>query len=186
MIRPLAARFETTGGELLVSRMEVAELTIEKGLVEHLSYLLRGGGAHLSLRDAVADWPEELRGLEAVDVPYTAWQLLEHVRIAQWDILEFCRNGRHGSLEFPGGYWPQEKAPPDSEAWLRTLTAIEDDRESLIMLVSEQQASLLEPIPHGQGQTLLREALLVADHNSYHLGQLILARRLLGRESTGD
>jgi hypothetical protein len=166
--------------------VEDAELTIENGLVEHLSYLLRGGGAHLSLGDAVADWPVELRGREAADVPYTAWQILEHVRIAQWDILGFCRNRDHVSPEFPGGYWPREKAPPDSEAWPRSLGAIQSDLESFLKLVSERRATLLEPIPHGQGQTLLREALLVADHNSYHLGQLILVRRLLGRESAGQ
>ena len=149
-------------------------------LREHLLYLLRGGGAHLDFEKAVADLPPELRGVRPVGLPHSPWRLLEHMRIAQWDILEFSRDPRHVSPPFPEGYWPQGDAPPDAAAWDRSVAAFRADLRAMEALVADPTSDLFTPLPHGQGQTLLREALLVADHNAYHLGQLVLVRRLLG------
>ncbi|HZT83749.1 MAG TPA: DinB family protein [Gemmataceae bacterium] len=149
-------------------------------LREHLLHLLRGGGAHLDFDAAVADLPPHLRGAKPAGQPHTLWRLLEHLRIAQWDILEFSRNSRHVSPPFPDGYWPSGDAPPDDGAWDRSVAAFRADLRAMQDLVADPATDLFAPIPHGQGQTVLREALLVADHNAYHLGQLVLVRRLLG------
>ncbi len=149
-------------------------------LRQHLLYLLRGGGAHLGFDDVIADFPPHLRGQKVEGAPHTAWQLVEHLRIAQWDILEFSRSPQHVSPEFPAAYWPKTPAPPDEQAWERSLAAIRDDLEAMQKLVEDPQSDLFVRLPHGEGQTLLREALLIADHNAYHLGQLVLLRRLLG------
>jgi hypothetical protein len=149
-------------------------------LRDHLLYLLRGGDAHLHFDAAVADLLPELRGARAADVRHTAWRLLEHMRIAQWDILEFSRNAKHVSPPFPEGYWPKGDAPPDAAAWDRCLAAFRADLQAMQDLVADPSTDLFAPIPHGEGQTILREALLVADHNAYHLGQLIMLRRVLG------
>ena len=150
----------------------------DKALREHVLYLLRGGGAHLSFDDAIADLPEEMRGANAAGAPHTPWRLLEHMRIAQWDILEFSRNPEHVSPEWPDGYWPEGAAPPDTAAWDRSVEAFRADLKAMQDLV-DSATNLYAPIPHGDGQTILREALLVADHNSYHLGQLVMLRRVL-------
>jgi hypothetical protein len=147
---------------------------------EHVLYLLRGGGAHLDFEKAVAGLPPELRGVRPASLPHSPWCLLEHMRIAQWDILEFYRNPRHVSPAFPEGYWPQGDAPPDGAAWDRSVDGFRADLRSMQALVADPASDLLTPFAHGQGQTLLREALLVADHNAYHLGQLVVVRRLLG------
>src|SRR5213080_3361529 len=156
-----------------------------QALREHLLALLRGGGAHLSFDDAIADLPVELRGAKVNGVPHTPWRLLEHLRIAQWDILEFCRNPGHVSPEFPQGYWPSGDAPPDEQAWDRSVAAFRADLRAMQDLVADTATDLFAPIPHGQGQTILREALLVADHNAYHFGQLVVVRRLLGAWADG-
>lgn len=147
---------------------------------EHVLYLLGGGGAHVGFERAVADLPIELRGKRARGLPHTPWRLVEHMRIAQWDILEFCRHARHVSPEFPKGYWPSEDSPPSDSAWDESLDRFRSDLNAMQELVRDEAIELLAPIPHGDGQTLLREALLVADHNAYHLGQLITLRRLIG------
>jgi hypothetical protein len=152
----------------------------DRALREHVLYVLKGGGAHGDFEQAIAGLPEERRGAKVEGVPHTPWRLLEHVRIAQWDILEFCRNAGHVSPEFPDGYWPDGDAPPDSRSWDRSVAAFRADLQAMIDLVDDPNADLYAPIPHGDGQTILREALLVADHNAYHLGQLILLRRCLG------
>jgi hypothetical protein len=149
-------------------------------LREHLLYLLKGGGAHLNFDAAIADLSAELRGARPPHVPHSAWRLLEHLRIAQWDILEFSRNPRHVSPNFPDGYWPKGDAPPDNGAWDRTVAAFRADLKAMCDLVANPATDLFAPIPHGEGQTILREALLVADHNAYHLGQLVIVRRALG------
>ncbi len=149
-------------------------------LRSHLLDLLRGGGAHLQFDKAVADLPAGLRGARPAGVLHTPWRLVEHMRIAQWDILEFCRNPRHVSPSFPEGYWPQGDAPPDAGAWDHTLAAFRADLQAMQDLVADPAVDLFAPIPHGEGQTILREALLVADHNAYHLGQLVAVRRALG------
>ena len=152
----------------------------DQALREHLLYLLRGGGAHVDFDTAIANLPAGLRGAKPDGVPHTSWRLLEHIRIAQWDILEFCRNPRHVSPAFPDGYWPDGDAPPNSAAWEKSLEAFRADLKAMQDLVTDPSTDLFAPIPHGDGHTVLREALLVADHNSYHLGQLIVVRRLLG------
>jgi hypothetical protein len=152
----------------------------DKALREHLLCLLQGGGAHLSFDAAVAGLPAELRGARAAGAPHTAWRLLEHLRIAQWDILEFSRNPRHVSPPFPAGYWPPGDAPPDAAAWDQCVAAFRADLRAMQDLVADPATDLFARIPHGEGQTVLREALLVADHNAYHLGQLVMLRRILG------
>ena len=113
-------------------------------------------------------------------LPYSAWQLLEHIRLALWDIVEFSRDARHKSPDWPEGYWPKIAAPPDTTAWDKSVKAIQDHLEEMRELVNDPKRDLFAPIPHGSGQTLLRQALLTADHNAYHLGQLVLVRKALG------
>ena len=149
-------------------------------LREHVIYLLRGGGAHVDVDKVIADLPAELRGSKASGLSFTPWRLLEHMRIAQWDILEFSRNPKHVSPAFPVGYWPQTDEPPDGKAWDRSVAAFRADLRAMEQLVENSKTDLHAEIPHGDGQTVLREALLVADHNAYHLGQLVMLRRLLG------
>jgi hypothetical protein len=154
----------------------------EPSLRKHLLDLLRGGGAHLRLDDAFEDLPARLRGVRPAGAAHTAWQLAEHLRLAQWDILEFSRNPKHVSPKFPEGYWPATEAPPDDAAWNRSLAAFRADLEAMCALVADPAKDLFGRVDHpeaGDEHTLLREALLVADHNSYHLGQLVLLRRLL-------
>ena len=146
---------------------------------KHILYLLGSGGAHVDFEAAVARFPAYLRGVKPAGVPHTAWQLLEHMRIAQWDILEFSRSSKHVSPEFPEGYWPPAETPPSARAWNQSVRAFRSDLKAMMALVSNGKNDLLAPIPHGEGQTLLREALLVADHNAYHLGQLVLVRKML-------
>ncbi|PHQ34773.1 DinB family protein [Rhodopirellula bahusiensis] len=152
----------------------------DQSVREHVLDLLKGGGAHLHFEQAIADLPEELRGAKVDGVPHTPWRLLEHMRICQWDILEFCRNSDHVSPEFPDGYWPKEDAPSDSASWDQSVQHFRDDLQAMIDLVANPDTDLFAPIRHGDGQTILREALLVADHNAYHLGQLVFLRRCLG------
>jgi hypothetical protein len=151
----------------------------ENSLRETVLELLRGGGAHLSLSEIVRDWPWDLQGAHADGVSYTPWQLLEHVRIAQWDIVEFTRDAGHESPPWPDGYWPDGEAPPDAEAWAKSAAAIESDLNRMQDIVADRDVELAERIPHGSGQTYLREALLVADHNAYHGGQLMVLRKML-------
>jgi hypothetical protein len=157
-------------------------MTIDQtaALREHLLYLLRGGGAHLDFEKAIAGLPPDLRGVKPAGLPHTPWRLLEHLRICQWDILEFCRDPRHASPPFPDGYWPEGDAPPDAGAWDRSVKAFRADLRAMEELVAAPATDLFTPLAHGEGQTVLREALLVADHNAYHLGQMVVVRRLLG------
>jgi hypothetical protein len=161
---------------------EVMEMTEDQTakLREHLTYLLKGGGAHPSFDKAITGLPAELRGVKPPGVPHTPWRLLEHLRIAQWDILEFTRDPRHVSPPWPEGYWPAGDAPPDDGAWDRSVAAFRADLRAMQDLVADPAMDLFTPLPHGEGQTTLREALLIADHNAYHLGQLVMVRRLLG------
>jgi hypothetical protein len=148
---------------------------LRKQLVE----LLRMEGAHLSFDDAVADFPIKLRGVKPQGAPHTPWQLLEHLRIAQWDILDFSRNPAYEEMKWPDDYWPKTEAPPDAAAWDKSVEQFRRDLKAIEELVSDAGTDLTARIPHGTGQTLLREALLVADHNSYHLGQLVFVRKML-------
>ena len=152
----------------------------EQALREHLVYLLEEGGAHLGFDEAVADWPAKLRGVRPAGAEHTAWQLVEHLRIAQWDILEFSRNGKHVSPQFPAGYWPATAEVPDDGAWDASIAAYRADHAAMVKLVKNPATDLFARIPWGDGQTILREALLAADHAAYHIGQLVLLRRMLG------
>lgn len=152
----------------------------DQGLRRHLLDLLGGRDAHIDFEKAIAGLPAELHGVKPAGAAHTPWQLLEHLRIAQWDILEFSRNPRHVSPEWTRGYWPEGDTPPDAAAWDRSIEAFRADLKAMQDLVANPSTDLFERIPHGDGQTILREALLVADHNAYHLGQIVLLRRLLG------
>jgi DinB family protein len=152
----------------------------DRSLRDHLVDLLRVGHAHIGFGDAIADWPPALRGAKPAGQPFTPWRLLEHIRISQWDIVEFTKSAKHVSPEWPEGYWPNSDAPPDAATWDKSVAQVERDRRSMERLVRDAAIDLFAPIPHGTGQTVLREALVLADHNSYHLGQLVLLRRLLG------
>jgi hypothetical protein len=149
-------------------------------LRQHLLDLLRGRNAHADFDTVLADVPARMRGVKPPGAPHTAWQLLEHMRIAQWDILEFSRDAKHKSPSWPEGYWPKTEAPPNAASWNNSLRSFRADLKAMAKLVADKQTDLFAPIPHGSGQTVLREALLIADHNSYHLGQMVLLRRLLG------
>ncbi len=152
----------------------------DKSLRQHLANLLSSKGAHLELRQAIAGLPPRLRGARPAGAPHSAWELLEHIRIAQWDILEFSRNPKHVSPDWPAGYWPKSAAPSSAAAWDKSVKAVARDLHAMKKLVLNPKTDLFAKIPHGSGQTVLREALLIADHNAYHVGQIILLRRLLG------
>ena len=152
----------------------------DESLREHLLNLLKGSQAHTTFDATIAALPATLRGKKAKGLPYTAWMLLEHMRIAQWDILEFSRNAKHRSPDWPKGYWPKSEAPPSASAWDESVKAFRADLKAMQRLVSDPKTDLYARIPWGDGQTILREALLVADHNAYHLGQLVALRRVLG------
>jgi hypothetical protein len=152
----------------------------EDTLRTHLLDLLGGGHAHPDFVAAIAGLPDGLRGAKPPGLPHSPWRLLEHMRIAQDDILRFCLDPAHVSPEFPAGYWPEGDAPPDQAAWDLSAASFRADLRALMDLVADPSTDLFAPLPHGRGQTVLREALLVADHNSYHIGQLVTVRRLLG------
>jgi|SRR5579864_4644597 len=152
----------------------------EKALREHVLYLLEGGGAHAKFDEVIAGIPPNLRGQRPTKLPHSLWMLLEHLRIAQWDILEFSRNPKYASLKWPEGYWPSTEAPPSAADWNATVRNFRQDLKAMQDLVKDPKTDLFARIPWGDGQTILREALLLADHNAYHLGQMLDARRLLG------
>lgn len=152
----------------------------DKALRAHVLYLLEGGGAHAKFDEVIAGIPAKLRGQKPAGLPHSLWMLLEHLRLAQWDILEFSRNPKHISPEWPEGYWPKTEAPPSPAAWNASIKNFRQDLEAMQDLVKNPKTDLFARISWGDGQTILREALLVADHNAYHLGQMVDVRRLLG------
>jgi hypothetical protein len=152
----------------------------QAALRRHLLELLTGGHAHADFDSAVHNIPPALRGSRPKGAEHSPWEILEHMRIAQWDILEFSRDPGHRSPDWPGGYWPATPAPPGEKAWEKSVRAFRKDLKAMCDLVADPATELYAKIPHGDGQTILREALLVADHNAYHLGELVLVRRLLG------
>jgi hypothetical protein len=152
----------------------------DKALRELLARLLDWGDAHIRFDGAVKDFPIELRGKRPAGGPHSPWELLEHLRLALSDILEFSRDAAHVSPPFPAGYWPASEAPPAPEAWDESVAAYRADIAALAALATDPSVDLYARIPHGEGQTVLREILLAADHNAYHLGQLMMVRRLLG------
>jgi hypothetical protein len=152
---------------------------------QHLVDLLKGGSAHVNFEDAIAGFPAQKRGTFAQGLPHTGWQLLEHARIAQWDILEFSRNAKHVSPGFPDGYWPKTPGPPSEAEWQNSVAAFQRDLREMVDLVKNPRTDLCAKISHGDGQTVLREALVLADHNAYHLGQMVDLRRALGNWPSG-
>ncbi len=149
-------------------------------LRQHLLELLKGGSAHARIEEVIAGIPARLRGQKPAGLPHSPWMLLEHMRIAQWDILEFSRNRKHVSPDWPKAYWPRTEAPPSSAAWNASIKKFRQDLKAMERLVANPKTDLHARIPWGSGQTILREALLIADHNAYHLAQLVDIRRLLG------
>jgi len=149
----------------------------DKLLVNELTKLLLGGGAHVTLRGALKGLPPELRGVKPHRMPYSIWQLLEHIRIAQWDMFQFCKDENHKSPKWPDEYWSEKNAPDDDSEWNASLVQIENDLEGFIELM--EHSDIYQILPHGEGQTILREALQIADHNSYHIGEIIAIRRAL-------
>ena len=147
-------------------------------LVTELKKLLNGGGAHVGFKDAVANLPFNFLGEKPNNLPYSIWQLVEHIKIAQRDMLEFSKDGSHQSPKWPDEYWPKELAPKDEETWHNTLKQIDSDLKEFMALLDS--ADLFEAIPHGDGQSILREALQIADHNAYHIAEIVVIRRLLG------
>jgi hypothetical protein len=151
-----------------------------KQLRKHLLEFLDGGGAHARFDDAVKDLPEKLRGVKPSQLPHSAWMLIEHLRIAQEDIFDFCHNAKYKAPKWPDSYWPKTEAPPTAASWNKSIQQFRKGLRAMQDLVANPKTDLYARIPWGDGQTILREALLVADHNAYHIGQIIDVRRLLG------
>ena len=149
----------------------------QKILIQEITKLLIGGGAHVTFSDAIKEIKPETRDAKPAGIPYSIWQLVEHMRIAQWDMLQFCKDATHQSPKWPDDYWPKESGPDSWEAWTGAIQQIEDDLDEFIELV--EHADLFQPLEHGDGQNVLREALQVADHNAYHIGEIIAIRRFL-------
>jgi hypothetical protein len=155
------------------------ETNRDDSIRKHVLYQLRGGGAHLSFDDFVNNFPADLCNRQIEGLPYTPWQVLEHMRLAQWDILEFSRDPNHVSPEFPKGYWPRPDELGSPVLWQQTIDAFREDLRQMETLVEDPSTDLHTKIPHGDGQTILREALLTADHNAYHLGVLAVMARIV-------
>jgi uncharacterized damage-inducible protein DinB len=147
---------------------------------DHVRKLLAWTDAHAGFEQAVKDVPPAARGRRPDGLPHSAWELLEHIRLAQHDILDFCRNPDYEEREWPADYWPRSPEPPDDHAWDASIRQVLDDRRTLEHMAADPSLDLTSRIPHGSGQTYLRELLLVADHAAYHVGQLVLVRQLLG------
>jgi len=152
----------------------------DQHLRQNLVYLISGGGAHAKFNDAIKDLAPSLRGKKPANFLHSPWMLLEHLRLAQWDILEFSRNAKHVSPKWPEGYWPKAAAPPNAAAWTKSVQRFRADQRVMLDLVANPKTNLFAKIPWGDGQTILREALLLADHNAYHIAQIVDVRRLLG------
>jgi hypothetical protein len=149
-----------------------------KLIIDELTKLLLGGSAHISLQDALKGLHPALRGVKPDHMPYSIWQLVEHIRIAQWDMVQFCKDCDHKSPKWPEEYWPKASAPEDGSAWEGSLSQINSDLDEFIELM--EHSNIYQKLEHGEGQTVLREALQIADHNAYHIGEIIAIRRFLG------
>lgn len=149
-------------------------------LREHLLYLFNGDGAHLDFDSAIKGLPASVRNKKPAGAAHSPWETLEHLRITQWDVLESIRNAKHVSPEFPSGYWPGTSTSEGEKAWSKSVEAFRRDREALAEMIASRSTDLLAALPNGDGQTVFRKVAMLADHNAYHLGQLILLRRLLG------
>jgi hypothetical protein len=149
-----------------------------KIIINEVVKLLRGGSAHIGLKDALANLPADARGETPDKLPYSIWQLVEHIRIAQWDMLQFCLDAGHKSPKWPDEYWPKDSTPENDSAWEGSIKQIGNDLEKFIELVKTED--IYKKLPHGSGQTILREALQAADHTAYHISEIVVIRRLLG------
>lgn len=180
--RTIATHLKQFASKPCMASKHIDTVTDQKALVKQLVALLDGGQAHVSFANAVKGFPAKLRGEVPAKLPYSAWQLLEHLRIAQRDILDFSTNtkGTYKHKKWPEAYWPKEKAPPTAKAWDASIQAIDRDLKQFKKLLTAKNADLYTPFSWGTGQNLLRQALLIADHNAYHLGELLVLRRLLG------
>lgn len=154
-------------------------MNTDAALRKHLVDLLTKENAHAGFDSAVEDVPSKIRGVRPPESAHSLWETLEHLRIAQRDILEFSRNAKHKSPEWPLAYWPKSPSPANDEEWRDSIQSFRDDLAAMVALIEDSSTDLFAKIPHGSGQTILREALLVADHNAYHIGQFVLLRRLL-------
>jgi len=153
----------------------------EKLLRNELVRLLNGSGAHAHFEPAIDKVPKKFYGASVKELPYTLWQLLEHMRLAQFDILDYIKNPDYRERQWPQDYWPKEKSPATTSEWNKSIEHIQRDLQEIKELVENPKTQILEPIPHlKNGPSILREILLVADHNAYHIGQIVLLRRLLG------
>jgi DinB family protein len=160
--------------------MRFFDMDMDSIVREQLRALLQGGDAHMTFEAAVANFPREHMNTKPPNVPYTPWQLLEHIRMAQWDILEFIRNPQYVSPTWPEGFWFAEGVQADETAWEKTLASLRADLHSLLEMVADPKVNLYTPIPHGEGQNILREILVVADHNAYHIGEFAALRQVMG------
>ena len=158
---------------------EEEKLTETTGIRKQVIELLKGGTAHASFEDAIKDIPFKLAGVRPENLPYSVWELCEHIRIAQWDMVEFSRNPKHKSPKWPDKYWPISKAPISQEQFEKCIQQIKSDLKIMIDLLEDQQNDLFTPFPHGTGQNLIKEALQLADHTAYHTAEIIVVRRLL-------
>lgn len=149
-------------------------------IIKQLIELLTKGNAHATFNDAIKNIPFEDLGKKPNELPYSIWQITEHIRIAQKDILEFSTNKNYKELNWPDDYWPKEAAPKNEAAWKKCIDEIQKDLDEFVKLLKDKNVDLYTPFEHGSGQNLLREALLIADHTSYHTGEIIVIRRLLG------
>jgi uncharacterized damage-inducible protein DinB len=155
-------------------------MAVDAAVRELLSKMLAWNDAHVGFDAAVANIAPEMRGKQPAGLPYSPWQLVEHLRRAQHDILDFCKNPHYKELSWPDDYWPASPAPPSASAWDESIDALKRDRQELQQLAVDPKIDLMARIPHGDGQTYGREILLAADHAAYHVGQLVAVRRLLG------
>ena len=160
----------------------MSEARTDRAIREHVRYVLQGKGAHIDYRAALADYPLSIINKRIGELPYTPWHVLEHMRIAQWDILEFSRDGSHVSPDWPEGYWPAPDEEADEQKWNETVAKFLSDLNEMEELLMNPATDLFARIPHGDGQTILREALLTADHNAYHLGSLMTLKKSLASD----
>lgn len=157
----------------------MTKLSSDADLRKHLIALLEGGNAHITFQDAIKDFPVDRAGIRPEGSPHSAWELLEHLRLAQADIVLFSHDKDYVEQKWPDDYWPSSPAPKNAREWEASSDSVRKDLARFIGMLKDEQRNLFEPFPWGDGQTLLREALLIADHNSYHLGQLMLVRRMI-------
>jgi hypothetical protein len=171
---------KTTSSRPAPNKKQAGRPSLGQPLRDHVLYLLKSGGAHADFDAAIGDWPVQLAGVKVANFPHTAWMLLEHMRVAQWDILEFSRNPKYASPKWPDDYWPKLEAPENEKVWKASMATFKKDLQTMERLVADPKVDLYARIPWGDGQTILREALLLADHNAYHLGQLVMLRKSIG------